>query len=78
MIAVGRRRQGCVAAEGRVQRRLVPDPVRGPVVTTIFTWQALERLSYQAIADRLNADPERYRRRIRSSGNGVAGSGRGR
>jgi site-specific DNA recombinase len=48
------------AAEGKVKRRLVPDPVQGPVVTTIFQWRALERLSYQAIADRLNTDPGRY------------------
>jgi DNA invertase Pin-like site-specific DNA recombinase len=48
------------AQEGKVKHRLEPDPVRGPVVTQIFTWRALERLSYQAIADRLNTDPDRY------------------
>src|SRR6266508_3148391 len=44
----------------RVKHRLVADPLRGPVVTQIFLWRALDRLSYQAIADRLNLDPERY------------------
>jgi site-specific DNA recombinase len=48
------------AQEGKVKHRLIPDPVRGPAVTQIFTWRALERLSYQQIADRLNTDPDRY------------------
>jgi DNA invertase Pin-like site-specific DNA recombinase len=47
-------------AEGKTKTRLVPDPVRGPVVTRIFTWRAVERLGYLTIADRLNADLERY------------------
>jgi hypothetical protein len=29
--------------DGRVKTRLVPDPVRGPVVTQIFLSRALER-----------------------------------
>jgi site-specific DNA recombinase len=48
------------AADGKVKRRLIPDPVRGPVVTQIFIWRATERLSYNAIAGRLNLDPDRY------------------
>jgi hypothetical protein len=48
------------ALQGRHKHKLLPDPVRGPVVTQIFQWRALERVSYQAIADRLNLDPERY------------------
>jgi DNA invertase Pin-like site-specific DNA recombinase len=48
------------ALQGRYKHKLVIDPVRGPVVTQIFQWRALERLSYQAIADRLNLDPDRY------------------
>jgi hypothetical protein len=47
-------------AEGKTKTRLVPDPARGPVVTRIFTWRAVEQLGYLAIADRLNADLERY------------------
>jgi len=46
--------------DGKVKTRLVPDPARGPVVTQIFQWRALERLGAQDIADRLNADLERY------------------
>ena len=46
--------------EGKVKTRLVPDPVRGPVVTQIFQWRALERLGAEDIADRLNTDPDRY------------------
>src|SRR5262245_27109205 len=48
------------ALQGRHKHKLVIDPVRGPVVTQIFGWRAVERLSYQAIADRLNLDPDRY------------------
>jgi hypothetical protein len=48
------------ANEGKVKHRLILDPVRGPVVTQIFTWRALERLGYKKIADRLNLDPDRY------------------
>ncbi|MBI1758793.1 MAG: recombinase family protein [Actinobacteria bacterium] len=44
----------------RVKHRLTPDPVRAPVVTQIFTWRALDRLSYRDIATRLNLDPDRY------------------
>jgi site-specific DNA recombinase len=48
------------AEQGKTKHRLVPDPVRGPVVTRIFLWRALDRIGYQAIANRLNADLERY------------------
>ena len=47
-------------AEGKTKTRLICDPVRGPVVKKIFTWRVGQRLSYQAIADRLNADPDIY------------------
>jgi site-specific DNA recombinase len=46
--------------DGKVKTRLVPDPIRGPVVTQIFLWRALERLGAQDIADRLNLDLDRY------------------
>jgi site-specific DNA recombinase len=48
------------AHEGKTKHRLVPDPVRGPVVTQIFLWRAVNRLSYHEIARRLNRDPDRY------------------
>ncbi len=48
------------AADGKSKTRLVPDPVRGPVITQIFTWRVTERLGYGDIADRLNIDHERY------------------
>ncbi len=48
------------AEQGKAKHRLVPDPVRGPVVTQLFLWRALNRLGYQAIADKLNFDPNRY------------------
>jgi DNA invertase Pin-like site-specific DNA recombinase len=48
------------ADDGRVKSRLVPDPARGPVVTQIFRWRALQRLTYTAIAARLNLALVRY------------------
>jgi site-specific DNA recombinase len=48
------------AALGKVKRRLVRDPLRGPVVTQIYTWRVSEQLAYDQIADRLNQDPDRY------------------
>ncbi|MFI9559152.1 recombinase family protein [Nonomuraea endophytica] len=48
------------AADGKCKTRLVPDPVRGPAITQIFTWRVTERLGYGDIADRLNADHDRY------------------
>lgn len=47
-------------AQGRTKTRLIPDPVEGPAVTKIFELRAVLRLGYDAIADRLNADPEKY------------------
>ena len=47
-------------AEGLCKTRLVPDPVRAPVVEQIFAWRVGDRLSCQAIADRLDEDPIRY------------------
>jgi DNA invertase Pin-like site-specific DNA recombinase len=47
-------------AEGKVKTKLAPDPITGPIVTAIFTWRVTEQLGYQAIVDRLNADPDRY------------------
>ena len=46
--------------DGLTKHRLVPDPARGPVVTQIFAWRALERLSFRHIAQRLNTDLDRY------------------
>ena len=46
--------------EGLTKTRLVPDAVRGAAVHTIFVLRVTERLSYQAIADRLNDDLDRH------------------
>ncbi len=43
-------------AEGGTKHRLIPDPERGPVVTRIYQLRALEKLGYDSIAARLNAD----------------------
>ncbi|HZN74507.1 MAG TPA: recombinase family protein [Micromonosporaceae bacterium] len=48
------------AAEGQTKTRLVPDPQRAPVVAHIFRLRVAERLGYDAIAARLNADPMQY------------------
>lgn len=48
------------AAEGQTKTRLIPDPQRAPVVTYIFRLRITERLGYDAIAARLNTDPDRY------------------
>ncbi len=48
------------AEEGATKHRLKPNPARGPVVTQIFVWRALERLSYDHMANRLNADLDRH------------------
>jgi site-specific DNA recombinase len=47
-------------AEGKTKSRLVPDPVKGAVVSAIFAWRTGDELGYAAIAERLNADPDRY------------------
>ncbi len=48
------------AALGRVKRRLIPDPVRGPVVSQIYVWRHGEGLSLDQIAGRLNLELDRY------------------
>ena len=48
------------AALGNVKRRLVRDPVRGAVVTQIFAWRVVEKLTLGQIADRLNLEPDHY------------------
>jgi site-specific DNA recombinase len=48
------------AAQGMTKSRLVPDPVRGPVVTQIFGWRVNLKLSVPAITARLNADLAAY------------------
>jgi site-specific DNA recombinase len=48
------------AAHGLTKTRLVIDPVRGPVVTLIFTWRTAGKLAVPTITARLNADPAAY------------------
>lgn len=43
-------------AKGAKKTYLTPDPLRAPVVRRMYGWRIAERLGYQAIADRLNAD----------------------
>ncbi|NRQ37682.1 recombinase family protein [Nonomuraea sp. NN258] len=47
-------------AEGRSKSRLIPHPVEGPTVTHIFMLRSVYRLGYDAIADRLNLEPQKY------------------
>jgi site-specific DNA recombinase len=47
-------------AEGKHKTKLAIDRRRGPVVKKIYAWRVNERLSYRAIADRLNLDLHRY------------------
>ncbi|MBI0375171.1 recombinase family protein [Streptomyces albiflaviniger] len=47
-------------AEGCTKHRLVPDTARAPAVTYIFQLRGLDKLGYDAIADRLNLDPLAY------------------
>ncbi|GAA2653659.1 recombinase family protein [Nonomuraea recticatena] len=47
-------------AEGRSKSRLVPHPVEGPTVTHIFMLRAVQRLGYDAIADRLNLESGKH------------------
>ncbi|WP_067460727.1 recombinase family protein [Actinomadura macra] len=46
--------------QGATKHVLAPDPVCGPVVEAIFEIRVAERLGYQAIADQLNTDLNRY------------------
>jgi site-specific DNA recombinase len=48
------------AAQGRTKTRLVLDPVRGPVVTRIYTWRVDDHLGVPAITARLNADHAQF------------------
>lgn len=47
-------------AEGDTKTRLVIDPVRAPIVAQMFQWRVGQRMSFQAIADRLNRDLNSY------------------
>ncbi|SEE21938.1 Recombinase [Streptomyces sp. 2224.1] len=47
-------------AEGRTKHRLIPDPSRASAVTYVFHLRGLDKLGYDAIADRLNLDPVAY------------------
>lgn len=46
--------------QGKTKTRLVPDPVRAPVVAQTFAWRIAERLAYKTIATRLNKDLQQY------------------
>ncbi|MBT8227520.1 MAG: recombinase family protein [Dactylosporangium sp.] len=47
-------------AEGKHKTKLKIDPVRGPVVEHVYALRVDEKLAYRAIAERLNADLDRY------------------
>ena len=47
-------------AEGKHKTKLAIDRRRGPVVKKIYAWRVNDKLSYRAIADRLNIDLHRY------------------
>ncbi|MBP2182233.1 recombinase family protein [Amycolatopsis magusensis] len=48
------------AAKGMTKSRLEPDGVRGETVTQIAMWRYHDGLGYDTIAERLNADPDKY------------------
>jgi hypothetical protein len=48
------------AARGHTKTRLEPDGARAETVTQIAAWRHHEQLGYGEIADRLNADPDKY------------------
>lgn len=48
------------AREGRKKHRLIPDPVRGPIVRLIFELYCERQLGLGAICDLLNADLDHY------------------
>ena len=48
------------AKEGKKKHRLVVDPVRAPVVQTIFEWYCTEARGMGSICDSLNRDLDRY------------------
>jgi site-specific DNA recombinase len=47
-------------AERKYKTKLAIDQRRGPVVKQIYAWRVTEKLSYRAIAERLNTDLDRY------------------
>src|SRR5207248_2703014 len=47
-------------AEGKHKTKLAVDPIRSLTVQQIFAWRVDEKLSYRAIAERLNDDLDRY------------------
>jgi site-specific DNA recombinase len=61
------------AEQGKFKHRLVPDPVRGPVVTQIFMWRALDRLGYKAIPTGSTPIRVGTRRPTRSSAKAAGG-----
>ncbi len=48
------------AEKGKTKSRLEPDAVRGQAVTQMALWRHYDGLGCTAIADRLNADPDKY------------------
>ena len=48
------------AARGHTKMRLEPDPATAVTVTQVAAWRYYEGLGYGAIAERLNADPDRF------------------
>ena len=48
------------AREGKKKHRLVPDPMRAPIVLTAFEDYCLHGLGLGEICDKLNADLDRY------------------
>jgi DNA invertase Pin-like site-specific DNA recombinase len=48
------------AREGRKKHRLVPDPVRAPIVRMIFEDYCVRRLGLGTICEKLNRDLDRY------------------
>lgn len=48
------------AREGRRKHRLILDPLRAPVVLSIFEDYCLRRLGLGELVDKLNSDPHRY------------------
>jgi site-specific DNA recombinase len=48
------------AAKGQTKMRLEPDPATAPTVTQIAAWRYYDGIGYAAIAERLNADLERF------------------
>jgi DNA invertase Pin-like site-specific DNA recombinase len=62
-------------AKGIAKTRLEPHPDQAPVVRRMFAWRVGEQMSYQAIADRLNAGLALNPRRSRSIPSGLPAGG---